>query len=146
MEQDNERDYLGRPYTAGSRETEPPGQYGPASLAPPSEDALPGTAYPAQAAGTAPAERENSGGSPGSSTAPDTAPPAEPHRQPGRRIQVGTVVWGLVLTVLSVLLLLVNTVNLRVDPVLLLLCLTLGAGLALLAGGFISAVHRNRSR
>ncbi|MDK1326935.1 hypothetical protein [Arthrobacter sp. zg-Y1143] len=135
MEQDNERDYLGRPYTAGSYETEPPGQYGPTPLMPESGGALPCSPSPA---GPAPTDAENDGDGSGTDTASGLAP--------GRGMRVGTVVWGLVLTVLAVLLLLVDTVNLRVDPVLLLLCLTLGAGLALLAGGFLAAFQRSRSR
>ncbi|MCC9173370.1 hypothetical protein [Arthrobacter sp. zg-Y179] len=128
MEQDNERDYLGR-------------QYGPESYETPDRGLMP----PASAADPGPADTETEPVAPRG-----TAPVAEtedfPAAVPSRAVQVGTVVWGLVLTVLAVLLLLVNTVNLSVDPVLLVLCLTLGAGLALLLGGFLSGLQRSRSR
>ncbi|MCC3290234.1 MULTISPECIES: hypothetical protein [unclassified Arthrobacter] len=124
MEQDNERDYLGR-------------QYGPGSYEAPDRPSAPdpGPRSPE----TDPAESRGS-------AAPAVETDDNPAAVPPRALQVGTVVWGLVLTVLAVLLLLVNTVNLSVDPVLLVLCLTLGAGLALLLGGFLSGLQRSRSR
>ena len=127
MEQDNERDYLGRQYGPGSFETAGPDL--PPSAGPrPDSTAADRTAADPAAHGSSSAAVED-----------DAAGPA-------RSVQVGTVVWGLVLTVLAVLLLLVNTVNLSVDPVLLVLCLTLGAGMALLLGGFLSGLQRSRSR
>ncbi|MCQ1955327.1 hypothetical protein NNX39_02240 [Arthrobacter sp. zg-Y826] len=126
MEQDNERDYLGR-------------QYGPESYEAPDRGVPPASAVDPGPANTGPA-------APGGAAAPAADTHDSPDAVPPRALQVGTVVWGLVLTVLAVLLLLVNTVNLSVDPVLLVLCLTLGAGLALLLGGFLSGLQRSRSR
>ncbi|MCQ1952551.1 hypothetical protein [Arthrobacter sp. zg-Y238] len=128
MEQDNERDYLGR-------------QYGPESYEAP-DRGVP----PASAADPGPANTETGPVTPRGAAAPEADTHDSPDAVPPSALQVGTVVWGLVLTVLAVLLLLVNTVNLSVDPVLLVLCLTLGAGLALLLGGFLSGLQRSRSR
>ncbi|MCQ1949229.1 hypothetical protein NNX28_04710 [Arthrobacter sp. zg-Y859] len=127
MEQDNERDYLGR-------------QYGPESYEAPDREMPPAAADPG------PANTEAGPVAPRGAAAPAADTHDSPDAVPPRALQVGTVVWGLVLTVLAVLLLLVNTVNLSVDPVLLVLCLTLGAGLALLLGGFLSGLQRSRSR
>ncbi|MCQ1945638.1 MULTISPECIES: hypothetical protein [unclassified Arthrobacter] len=128
MEQDNERDYLGR-------------QYGPESYEAPNRE-MPS----APAADPGPGSPETDQVEPRGSAAAAVETDDNPAAVPPRALQVGTVVWGLVLTVLAVLLLLVNTVNLSVDPVLLVLCLTLGAGLALLVGGFLSGLQRTRSR
>ena len=129
MEQYNERDYLGRQYGPESFETAQRNLL-------PSDEARPGST----GADSTTADPEVHG----SSSAP--AAEAGAAGAPARSVQVGTVVWGLVLTVLAVLRLLVNTVNLSVDPVLLVLCLTLGAGMALLLGGFLSGLQRSRSR
>ena len=131
MEQDNERDYLGRQYAP----SEPYGAFGP--------QARETAGKPADADGRAGSgdRADAAAGKGGAGTDTDPAPAGTV-----RTVQIGTVVWGLVLTVLAVLLILVNTVNLRVDPVLLVLCLTLGAGLALLAGGFLAALCRRRVR
>ncbi|UWX96536.1 hypothetical protein N2K95_12845 [Arthrobacter zhaoxinii] len=126
MEQDNERDYLGRQYGPESYEA-------PDRLSAPAAD--PGPGSPA----TDPVD-------PRGSAAPAVETDDSPVPVPPRALQVGTVVWGLVLTVLAVLVLLINTVNLSVDPMVLALCLALGAGLALLVGGFLSGLQRNRSR
>ena len=159
---DNEKDYLGRQYAPSSPDMAdlyPAGLY-PAGLDEARTDAArSGTAGadgagPAGADGAGPGGAGSGGASPGGASPSGAgAVPADPasdgaHSEPvpRRQIRVGTVVWGLVLVVLAVLLLLVNTVNLSVDPVLLLLCLALGAGLALLAGGFLAAAARGRKR
>ncbi|MCC9203835.1 hypothetical protein [Arthrobacter sp. zg-Y769] len=126
MEQDNERDYLGR-------------QYGPGSIGSTGEEV---PAAPAAEKNPDSAETRPQGRGTPAAPAADTAD--SPAAVPRRDLRVGTVVWGLVLTALAVLLLLTNTAGLSVDPVLLVLCITLGAGLALLAGGFLSGRSRSR--
>ena len=154
---DNEKDYLGRQYAPSSPDM---ADLYPAGLYPAGPDeartdaARSGTAGadcagPAGADGAGPGGASPSGAGPsGAGTVPVDPASDGAHSEPApkRQVRVGTVVWGLVLVVLAVLLLLVNTVNLSVDPVLLLLCLALGAGLALLAGGFLAAAARGRKR
>lgn len=145
---DNERDYLGRQYAPSSPDM---ANLYPEGLYPRRPDAADTAAGPDGAGpnGAGPNGAAQDGAGP-DGAGPDGADPAPAgaHAEPGlhRQLRVGTVVWGLVLTVLAVLLLLANTVNLSVDPVLLVLCLTLGAGLALLAGGFLAAAGRARKR
>lgn len=138
MDQDNEKDYLGR-------------QYAPSS--PDMADLYPAGLYPAGPNEARTNAARSDAGPHVTGPGEDLPVPADPasDRASGgsghvRQVRVATVVWGLVLTVLAVLLLLANTVNLSVDPVLLVLCLTLGAGLALLAGGFMAAAGRRRKR
>ncbi len=155
---DNERDYLGRQYAPSSPDM---ADLYPEGLYPRRPDAAPPAAGPDGAGpngagpdgagpnGAGPDGAGPIGGGPdGAGPVPADPAPEGPHTEPGihRHPRVGTVVWGLVLAVLAVLLLLANTVNLSVDPVLLVLCLTLGAGLALLAGGFLAAAGRGRKR
>ena len=156
---DNEKDYLGRQYAPSSPDM---ADLYPAGLYPAGPDeartdaARSGTAGPdgAGPGGAGPGGAGPGGAGPGGAgpsgagTVPVDPASDGAHSEPApkRQVRVGTVVWGLVLVVLAVLLLLVNTVNLSVDPVLLLLCLALGAGLALLAGGFLAAAARGRKR
>ncbi len=123
MEQDNEKDFLGRQYGPGSSGGGS-GQYVPAANTDLPEEQPAGPQQPG----------------------PDGVAAHETPENPGSTVHIGTTVWGLVLTVLAVLLLLANTVNLSVDPVLLVLGLTLGAGFALLAGGFLAAARKGRAR
>ena len=146
MDQDNEKDYLGRQYAPSSRDPEWPGTDGPEAER--TDATGSGTGGAGLTGGTRTGSPDTG---PAAGTGPDPRGPVaddtEVRPSGVRKIRVGTVVWGLVLTVLAVLLLLVNTVNLSVDPVLLVLGLTLGAGLALLAGGFLAAAAgRGRSR
>ena len=140
---DNERDYLGRQYAPSSPDM---ADLYPEGLYPRRADAADTAAGPDGVGpnGAGPDDEGPDGAGP----APADPAPAGDHAEPGlrRQLRVGTVVWGLALTVLAVLLLLANTVNLAVDPVLLVLCLTLGSGLALLAGGFLAAAGRARKR
>ena len=141
---DNEKDYLGRQYAPSSPDM---ADLYPAGLYPAGPDEA---RTDAARSGTAGPDGAGPGGAgPGGAGAVPADPASDgAHSEPApkRQVRVGTVVWGLVLVVLAVLLLLVNTVNLSVDPVLLVLCLALGAGLALLAGGFLAAAARGRKR
>ena len=146
---DNEKDYLGRQYAPSSPDMAdlyPAGLY-PAGLDEARTDAARSGTAGADGAGPGGAGPGGAGPS-GAGTVPVDPASDGAHSEPApkRQVRVGTVVWGLVLVVLAVLLLLVNTVNLSVDPVLLVLCLALGAGLALLAGGFLAAAARGRKR
>ncbi|KAD4060302.1 hypothetical protein GD627_04435 [Arthrobacter yangruifuii] len=133
MEQNSERDYLGRQYAGGSSDSGSSGQYESPFL--PDDGG----------AGGVPA-RTPAGAGTGEQT-PSTANAAVvPPETVPRQLQIGTVVWGLVLTTLAVLMLLVSAVNLSLDPVLVILAVTLGAGVALLAGGFLAATAKNRRR
>ena len=134
MEQDSERDYLGRQYASGGSDASA-NQY----QSPPLPDD----------GGTAGDPAPTPPGADTRAPAPETDTPAETDTAAGtapRQLQVGTVVWGLVLVTLAVLLLLATTVNLSVDPVLVILGVALGAGFALLAGGFLAAMAKNRGR
>lgn len=131
MEQNSERDYLGRQYASGSSEPGPVNQYESPSFP---DDGGAGADTAGTSTGTGTEER--------APAAVDVSIGAAAPQQ----LQIGTVVWGLVLTTLAVLMLLTSTVNLSVDPVLVILGVTLGAGFALLAGGFISAAVKNRRR
>lgn len=67
---------------------------------------------------------------------------------PGRRPpRTSTIVWGLLITAVGALLLAWQLTAIRLDPLAVLLGLTLGTGAALLIGGAIAAMGgRNRER
>lgn len=135
MEQDSERDYLGRQYATGSSDASANQYHSPAL----SDDGGAAGSPPATPPGADTRDSDPAPSEPADETVPaaGTAP---------RHLQVGTVVWGLVLVTLAVLLLLATTANLAVDPVLVILGVALGAGFALLAGGFLAAMAKNRGR
>ncbi|MCC9144860.1 MULTISPECIES: hypothetical protein [unclassified Arthrobacter] len=143
MEQDSERDFLGRQYGPASSESS--GQYVPPETTVAGSGSGNGASGPQDPNIAGPNVTGPHGRDPVDSGAMPAVGTAETPDAPVRQLQVGTVVWGLVLTTLAVLLLLVNTVNLSVDPVLLVLGVTLGAGLALLVGGLVSGAQRGRS-
>lgn len=57
-----------------------------------------------------------------------------------RHVRTGTIVWGLLLIAAGVLILAWLLTDITLDPVVVLLGLTLGAGAALLIGGAVSAL------
>lgn len=132
MEQDSERDYLGRQYAPGGSDSSA-NQY--------QSPTLPDNGITAGVPAETPPGADTREPAPSPSDETDSAAGTVP-----RQLQVGTVVWGLVLVTLAVLLLLATTVNLSVDPVLVILGVALGAGFALLAGGFLAAMAKNRGR
>jgi len=69
-------------------------------------------------------------------------PETEPEHRP---LRVGTIVWGLVLAVVGALILAVQLTGVRLDTGLVLLGLLIGAGAALVIGGLLAVLGRNRS-
>lgn len=84
-----------------------------------------------------------------SSAFPPPASPAEedylpePERE-RRPLRVGTVVWGLVLAAVGGLVLVVQLTDIRLDAGMVLLGLLIGAGAALVIGGLLAVLGRNR--
>ncbi len=67
----------------------------------------------------------------------------EPHRHETR---TGTVVWGLIVVVIGLAFITAQLTDIELDPMILLLVILLGSGLALVAAGFIATARgRNRS-
>ncbi|GAA1342932.1 hypothetical protein [Arthrobacter roseus] len=67
----------------------------------------------------------------------------EPRRHETR---TGTVVWGLIVVVIGLAFITAQLTDIELDPVIVLLVILLGSGLALVAAGFIAAARgRNRT-
>ncbi|GAA1350385.1 hypothetical protein GCM10009636_09050 [Arthrobacter koreensis] len=66
----------------------------------------------------------------------------EPERRP---LRVGTIVWGLVLAVAGALILAVQLTGIRLDTGVVLLGLLIGAGAALVIGGLLAVLGKNRA-
>ncbi|WP_026534485.1 hypothetical protein [Arthrobacter sp. H14] len=64
--------------------------------------------------------------------------------QPGRRPRVGTVVWGLIIIALASILILAEVATISLDFGQVMIGLLIGAGLALVIGGLISAKNREK--
>ncbi|MGW9403273.1 hypothetical protein ACWGQ2_04795 [Arthrobacter sp. NPDC055585] len=69
-------------------------------------------------------------------------PEPEPEHRP---VRVGTIVWGLVLAVAGALILTVQLTGLRLDTGMVLLGLLIGAGAALVIGGLLAVLGKNRT-
>ena len=65
----------------------------------------------------------------------------EPEHRP---LRVGTIVWGLVLAAVGALILTVQLTGIRLDAGMVLLGILLGAGAALVIGGLIAVLGRQR--
>ncbi|WP_228529096.1 hypothetical protein [Arthrobacter gandavensis] len=69
-----------------------------------------------------------------------------PETEPGHRpLRVGTIVWGLVLAAAGALVLTVQLTGIRLDTGMVLLGLLIGAGAALVIGGLLAVLGKNRS-
>lgn len=68
-------------------------------------------------------------------------PDPEPEHRP---LRVGTIVWGLVLAVVGALILAVQLTEIRLDTGMVLLGLLIGAGAALVIGGLLAVLGKNR--
>ncbi len=66
--------------------------------------------------------------------------PADPRRSP----RVGTIVWGLIVIALAVTLILAEVATINLDMGQVMIGLLIGAGLALVVGGLISAKSREK--
>ncbi|MBF4993926.1 hypothetical protein ITX31_07345 [Arthrobacter gandavensis] len=60
-------------------------------------------------------------------------------------MRVGTIVWGLVLAAAGALVLTVQLTGIRLDTGMVLLGLLIGAGAALVIGGLLAVLGKNRS-
>ncbi|MER2134123.1 MAG: hypothetical protein ABS910_05520 [Arthrobacter sp.] len=69
-------------------------------------------------------------------------PEPEPEHRP---LRVGTIVWGLVLAVIGALILTVQLTGVRLDTGMVVLGLLIGAGAALVIGGLLAVLGKNRS-
>lgn len=88
---------------------------------------------------TFPESRDNNSGSNGANPN-DPARPARPRRRP----RAGTIVWGLIVMALAVVLILAEVPTLNLDMGQVIITLLIGAGLALVIGGVISAGNREK--
>lgn len=68
-------------------------------------------------------------------------PDPDPERRP---LRVGTIVWGLVLAAAGALILAVQLTGVRLDAGVVLLGLLIGAGAALVIGGLLAVLGKNR--
>ncbi|MET4058639.1 MFS superfamily sulfate permease-like transporter [Arthrobacter sp. UYP6] len=76
-------------------------------------------------------------------SSPDAFPTAAGARRPAR---TATIVWGLLITATGILLLAWLLTDITLDPLVVLLGLTLGAGAALLIGGAVSALGGRKNQ
>lgn len=68
--------------------------------------------------------------------------PVKPRR---RETRTGTIVWGMIAVVIGFAFITVQLTDIELDPVIVLLVVLLGSGLALVAAGFMSSARgRNR--
>lgn len=99
---------------------------------------------------TRPAPDVGHPGSAGNPTEGDRYNPLEPDVQnraePDRPPRVGTIVWGLVAAAVGVVVLLTQLTDIRFDPAQLFIGLLIGAGLALIIGGLITAIRPSNRR
>lgn len=63
---------------------------------------------------------------------------------PRRRARVGTIVWGLILTALAIILVLAEASSITLNTSQVVIGLLIGAGLALVIGGLVSAPNRQK--
>lgn len=73
-------------------------------------------------------------------TIDNSSEPAQTRRRP----RVGTIVWGLIVIALAVVLILAELATLNLDMGQVMIGLLIGAGLALVVGGVISASNREK--
>ena len=84
--------------------------------------------------GPDPAGSEGGRQSDGVAEPPEASPP----------VRVGTVVWGLIVAVLGTLIIIARQASIQLDPTLVTIWLLLGAGLAMVTGGIVSAAARRK--
>lgn len=61
----------------------------------------------------------------------------------GTRLRPGTIIWGVVTIVIGALILIGELADISLDPVVVVMTLLIGTGLALVIGGILSMTRRN---